>query len=431
MSGGLLERAERAWNGELDLTREHPLSGGIRETGGGEEIAPGVFFSTTLSNVAAFRTNEGLVLVDTGEFGLASMHHERIRSWDHSRLNLAVFSHGHIDHVFGVAPFEEEARANGWPPPEVIAHEAVPARFERYVLTAGYNAVINQRQFGLTDQFTWPTEYPQPDRTYRDSLSVKAGADRFELHHARGETDDHTWTWVPSRRVLCSGDLFIWATPNAGNPQKVQRYPREWARALRMMADLGAELLLPGHGFLIVGAGRIRQALSDTAELLEHLHDRTVEMMNAGATLDEIIHTVTTPAHLLDRPYLQPIYDDPEFVVRNVWRLYGGWYDGNPSRLKPPRDSEAAAEIAALAGGADRLAATARERAAEGRLRLAAHLADLAWRAAPDDPTVGSAHREIFDLLAETESSVMAKGIYRWAAGGGTPSRPGHPAKGA
>jgi len=25
-------------------------------------------------------------------------------------------------------------------------------------------------------------------------------------------------------------------------------------------------------------------------------------------------------------------YDDPEFVVHNIWRLYGGWYDGNPAR---------------------------------------------------------------------------------------------------
>ena len=25
-------------------------------------------------------------------------------------------------------------------------------------------------------------------------------------------------------------------------------------------------------------------------------------------------------------------------IVRNIWRLYGGWYDGNPARLKPAPD---------------------------------------------------------------------------------------------
>ena len=50
------------------------------------------------------------------------------------------------------------------------------------------------------------------------------------------------------RKVLCTGDFVIWAAPNAGNPQKAQRYAREWAEALRAMAKTGAEVLLPGHG---------------------------------------------------------------------------------------------------------------------------------------------------------------------------------------
>ena len=57
--------------------------------------------------------------------------------------------------------------------------------------------------------------------------------------------------------------------------------------------------------------------------------------MNEGARLDDIVQTVRAPAHLLERPYLHAVYDEPEFVVRNLWRLYGGWYDGDPSHLKP------------------------------------------------------------------------------------------------
>src|SRR6202044_1101841 len=116
--------------------------------------------------------------------------------------------------------------------------------------------------------------YRYPDRTYADRLSLQVGGRDFELHHARGETDDHTWTWVPEQKILCSGDLFIWASPNAGNPQKVQRYPREWAVALREMVALAPEVLLPGHGFPVIGADRVRQALTDTADLLESLVDQ-------------------------------------------------------------------------------------------------------------------------------------------------------------
>ncbi len=181
------------------------------------------------------------------------------------------------------------------------------------------------------------------------------GGERFELHHAKGETDDHTWTWVPGRRVLCCGDLFIWATPNAGNPQKAQRHPRDWAQALRAMSELDAEMMLPGHGPPVMGAERVQAALADTAGLLESLVEQTLALMNEGAPLDRIIHSVRAPQELLDRPYLRPIYDEPEFIVRNLWRLYGGWYEGDPSRLKPAPAAELAAELAALAGGAGRL----------------------------------------------------------------------------
>jgi alkyl sulfatase BDS1-like metallo-beta-lactamase superfamily hydrolase len=416
MADSILDLAEQLWAGNIAIEAAHPLVDPLRTSGAYEEVAPDTLFMATLANISAFRTADGLVLVDTGLSFLARMHHERLRTWDASRLNTAVYSHGHIDHIFGVPPFDEEARANGWPAPHVIAHEAMPARFDRYILTAGYNSIVNQRQFGFPQPVPWPTSFRDPDEVYRDVLSVEVGGELFELHHARGETDDHTWTWVPGRKVLCSGDMFIWATPNCGNPQKVQRYPADWARALREMIALDAEVLLPGHGFPILGADRIRQALGDTADLLENLHDRTVAMMNAGEPLDRILHEVRPPQDLIEKPYLRPVYDDPEFIVRNIWREYGGWYDGNPAHLKPARDADLASEVAALSGGASRLAERARALAAEGKLRLAAHLAEMASGAAPDDRDVHAARAEVFEKFAESEPSVMAKGIYRWAA---------------
>ena len=262
-------------------------------------------------------------------------------------------------------------------------------------------------------------DYRYPDITYRDSMTLTVGGMTIELHHARGETDDHTWTWVPEKKVLCSGDLFIWASPNAGNPQKVQRYPIEWARALRKMAALGAEFLLPGHGVPVVGADRIKTALLDTALLLESLHEQTVAMMNEGARLDEIIHTVKAPAELLEKPYLRPVYDEPEFVVRNVWRLYGGWYDGNPASLKPAPDAAVASELASLAGGAT-CWPTGRRRLRrlgdDESLRLAGNLAEIAALAAPEDAGVHKVRAEVFGARAEHEASTMAKGVFAWAA---------------
>lgn len=406
----VLEIADRLFTGELDPAEHHPFN----QFGELAEISPTTAFVAAFANASAFLTDDGLLVVDTSSPFLCNKVHEALRTWRPDRLDTAVFTHGHIDHCFGVDLYEAEAAANGWRAPRVVAHEAITDRFARYVETAGYNGIINQRQFRTKEPF-WPTEYRYPDETYRTRLDIEVGGERFELHHARGETDDHTWVWAPDRKVLCTGDLFIWASPNCGNPQKAQRYAIEWARALQTMAALEPEVLLPGHGLPIIGADRVHAALTDSAALLEYLHTETIKMMNEGARLDDIVHAVTAPTNLLAKPYLRPIYDEPEFVVRNVWRLFGGWYDGNPAHLKPAPEAALAGEIAELAGGAPRLAERAVALAAEGDLRLAGHLAELAGLSAPDDIAVQRARADVFELRVEAEASTMAKGIFGWA----------------
>ncbi len=431
----VLATADRLWRGETRTTRNH-VTASLAVKPRVAEVADGVAFVPTFANVSAIDTEDGLVLVDTGSALVARQVHTALRSWTASRLHTAVYSHGHVDHVFGVPVWEEEAAGRGWPAPVVVAHEALPARFDRYVMTAGYNAVINRRQFAI-DSLEWPTEYRYPDRTYREQLDLDVGGVAGVLHHARGETDDHTWTWFPERRVLCCGDLFIWASPNAGNPQKVQRYPLEWADALRRMLALydtpggGPAVLLPGHGYPVVGEERIRQALDDTATLLESLVRQTLELMNGGARLDEVIHTVRAPEGLLDRPYLRPVYDEPEFIVRTIWRLYGGWWDGNPATLQPAPERAVARELAELAGGAGVLAERALALldgapgaapggvpgpAGDATLRLAGHLAELAWLAEPGDRAIADARRRVFTARADAASSTMAHGVFSWAA---------------
>jgi len=388
-----------------------------------EEYAPGVAFVPGYANVVAFDTAEGLLLIDSGTAEQAAAIHQRIRAWSAKPLHTVLFTHGHVDHVFGLAPFEEEARREGWPPPRVVAHANVPLRFDRYILTNGLNAQINARQF-RTPHPTWPTAYRYPDLTFHDTLTVTVGDERIELTHGRGETDDHCWAWVPARRVLCTGDFFIWVAPNCGNPHKVQRYAREWALTLRTMAALGAETLFPGHGLPIQGADRIRQALEETAEFLETIHDQTLAMMNAGAPLDAILQTVRVPTHLMERPYLHPVYDEPEFIVRNIWRLYAGWYDGNPAHLKPGSEQRLAEEIAALAGGAMHLAARAVILADAGEFALACHLAEYAARAAPEDVTIRDMRASVYRRRAASETSLMARSLYRVAADEPVPATP-------
>ena len=307
--------SERMLAGE-DLPTGLPVA-----PGPAERLPGGVLLAPSFANVGAIPTSEGLVLVDTGGLMLAERAQEDLRTLTGDRVRMAIYTHGHVDHVMGGALLGDEV--------EVVAHERVPARFERYRRSRGWNAIINGRQFGLRE-LEWPAAFREPDRTFHDALDVELGGERLELRHARGETDDHLYVWVPERRVLFCADYFTWSLPNAGNPQKAQRYPVEWA-----------------------------------AE---------------------------------------------EFVVRAIWRTFGGWWDGDVASLKPAPNAALASEVASLAGGAQRLAQRAREVADAGDLRLATDLARLAELSGAEGAS------EIYALRAAGEPSLMARGIYGFFA---------------
>ncbi len=394
------------------------------------ELASGLAVVESFSHSVAVDTSDGLVCFDASGVHTGEAVVDAIKRWRPNRVSHLVYTHGHADHVGGSMFFAPDE-------PTVVAHQRVVDRLQRYELTSNWNLIINSRQFGgvpgelnlsigdvhggqqvdvsaarrfLPRATLWPSD------TFADTRVMQIGGHRIELRHARGETDDHLWAWFPEQRWIMAGDFVIWNFPNAGNPQKVQRYPVEWAAALREMIAVGPELLAPAHGLPIAGRERIARVLDDIASALESLVAQVLDLMNAGATLDTIVHSVSLPADTLAKPYLRPLYDEPEFVVRNVWRQFGGWWDGAASRLKPSPDAHLARALAELAGGAEPLLRRAQAAAADGDVRLACHLADFAGWAAPDDPVIHAGRSEIYLARRHAETSLMSKGIFMAAA---------------
>lgn len=396
-------------------------------TGGPVEVAPRVWFASQFSGCTAFETDEGLLLVDTGTRQFAPAIAQMLRRKTDAPVHTAVYTHGHIDHAYGLPAF----LIAGQKPPRVIAHRAMPARFSRYARTPRHNAALNARQFGGTVETQSNEAYASfaqppvpPDTLYDERLDISVGGVGFELRHCRGETDDHTWVFCPDRGVLCPGDLFIWAVPNDGNPQKVQRYPFDRATGLRAMAALKPQALCPGHGGPVIGEpDKIVRMLTETADFLDAVVERTLAALEAGSPPHvDIVTGIELPRS--DSPWLQPIYDDAEFLARNVIRYFGGWWSGRPSELKPAARATVASEIARLSGGAGALARRAINLAKAGEFRLACHLADYALEAAPSDEEVRSAVAAIYEGRAERETSLMAVNIYNSAAAYARAGRP-------
>jgi len=398
---------ERLWNGSAQMEEWTTAVSQGAVTAVADNIIT-VHTTYFCGSVTAIRTKDGLVLIDTANQATVEKILALIRTWDNSPIHTVIYTHGHIDHTGGITAIDQEALAKGLAHPRIVAHRDVARRMSRYELTQGLNSIVQGQQFN-DPAYIYPVGHRQPDEVYDDTLSLLIGGEQIELFHGRGETDDATFVWLPGRRVLASGDFVIWMFPNAGNPRKAQRYAAEWAAALRQMERLEPEIVIPGHGPVIFGKDRAVQVLRDGAAVLEHLVRESLALMNRGATLDLVLHAVTAPAEYLSKPYLRAKYDDPEFLVRAIYHLYAGWFDGNPAHLKPARSADLASELAGLAGGAKNLAERAAVLAEEGNTRLAAHLAEFASEAAPDDKSVQTTRAHVLRKCIDREGSLIGK----------------------
>jgi hypothetical protein len=149
--------------------------------------------------------------------------------------------------------------------------------------------------------------------------------------------------------------------------------------------------------------------LTETSRYLRVIVDEVRRRMNAGETPDEIFHAVEPDAELAKRPFLRATYDHPKFIVRNLLRLWGGWWNGNAAELLPATPARQAEEIAALRGGVDKVIARGRALLDAGDATAASHLAEWATRAAPSDRDAQAFKRDVYARRLDEAESLMAR----------------------
>ena len=389
---------------------------GLRVAGGQEEECTPDIVWLGIGSSSVVITEEGVVFVDVPLGNRAGQRVvEAIRKRTQAPIHTIIYTHGHMDHTWGVAPLLSDAQERGHPKPIIIAHELVPKRFDRYQRLHGQHEYINRIQFAIPEgEKVLPPQFFYPDITYSDAMQFKLGGLTFELYHYMGETDDGTWVWVPERKTALIGDLLIGGCPNVGNPFKVQRYTLEWAEALERVAGKNPDFVIPAHGPVRRGE-EARQICLDTAKYLRYIEDEVVRLLNEGCWIEEILERVKIPQDLSGKPWLAPVYGHPTFIIHGVHRRYAGWYNGNPSELFPSRSSEIAVEVVRV-GGIEQLLQRASKLQQEGNIQLALHLVDFVIRGAENDSKRKEAlllKANLLDAKADAEPSLIARNIFR------------------
>jgi len=386
------------------------------------EVAPGVHFLAGFGNTTFLIGSDAIAVVDPGLFVNGPRVVEELRAITDLPVRYVIYTHGHYDHAFGTPALLDDAEARGHDAPDIVGHVNVARRFERYAKTSGHLARTFDLQFASWGpgggEVVRTARYCPPTIAYEDRIRLDGlGGQPIECRHGLGETDDHTWVWVPDARVIVGGDFIVSSLPNAGTPFRVQRYVLEWAEALEEMAGVEPIAVVSGHGDVFTDDAT--EMLLTTARALRWLDAEVVRRINEGQWQEQILAEVELPTELAESRYLQPLYGCTAFAVRDLMRRYMGWYDGNPSMLFPATRAEVAREVLTLAGGADAMLGRVDELAGGDGAdqQRALHLVDFVIFAGGE--RVAEAHRRKADLLdarAAGEQSFVAHNVLQSAA---------------
>lgn len=212
--------------------------------------------------------NSGVVIGDDGVLivyttatpAMAQDLIAKIRSVTDKPIKYVVLSHYHAVRVLGASAYFEEGAQ------QVIAsrgtYEMIVERgeadmkseIERFPrLFAGVETVP-----GLT----WPTLVFEKEITlYLGKLEVKIA------HLGSGHTKGDTVVWLPSQKVLFTGDLVEYdAACYCGDAQLT-----EWPATLEALRALGAEKLVPGRGPALTNVEEVGQGLDYTKDFVTTL----------------------------------------------------------------------------------------------------------------------------------------------------------------
>jgi len=202
----------------------------------------------------------------------------RIREVTDKPIKYVVMSHYHAVRVLGASAYMAEGGE------QIIASRDT------------YDLVVERGQFDKDSEIgrfprlfqnvesvppglTWPT------LTFEGRMSLWLGTLEVQLIQlGRGHTKGDTVVWIPSEKILFSGDLVEFdATPYAGDA-----YFQDWPQTLDNIAALQPEKLVPGRGAALQTAEQVQAGLAGTRDFIRDLYASVQAGVAAGKDLRQV-----------------------------------------------------------------------------------------------------------------------------------------------
>ncbi len=368
-------------------------------------ITPFIFQANDVSNAYLVTTDHGDVMVNTGFMDDANQQRNVALLKPHRTgpLNYIFLTQSHADHFGGVPVFKEAAT-------KIVGGPGFNEASADMLGLQSFFGPRSKKLWGSTlRRPTAPKPAPEviPDILVDRTLTIEQGGRTFELISAPdGETVDNLIVWMPKEKIAFAGNITgpVWnsmpflCTLRGDKMRMVWNYLKSMAK----LRDLGAEIIITGHGQPIRGAATIRADIDRMIGAVSWIRDYTHEGMKSGKSVHQLMREVKLP----DALKIGEFHGKVSWAVKSIWEQYAGWLhyeDGTTELYGVPRSS-VNSDLLELAG-ADKLVARARQHIQAGRSLEAIHLLDIVRGADPENKEALTAYKTAHEHLLVASGS--------------------------
>ncbi len=265
-----------------------------------QKISQNVYAETNFNgcNPGFVVTAGGVVMIDTPQVPSDAVKwRETIAKFGTVRYIINNEPHG--DHVSGNYFFKGVVIAHEGTRRAILSYSAADAK-ERYKKTS-------PADYALMKSF----KYRAPAITFTGEITIHLGDHTIRIMHLPGHTPFQLAVFIPEEKVLFTADNVLYKVPMYFQHAE----PFAWIESLKKLADLDAEVIVPGHGEICTPA-----YLPEMIARVQEWIDAVDVLVRKGMTLPEIEKNFTFRDRCAPQPGREATA--PMLLKANITRLY-------------------------------------------------------------------------------------------------------------
>ncbi len=402
------------------------------------EVIPGKMYQIRnfdLANITYYRGKTGWIVVDTGMTReIAEVAHEMMKEHvEDLPIKAIIVSHSHIDHFGGLRGLVSEEQIASGEVELILPYNFMEEAVRENVLLG--NAMSRRSTYQSASNLQFDDHHSCGlglgiDIT-RGTISLVGGGRELEglareevtldgvdfIFTEANETEatsEHMF-YVPESKWFFPAEVISHNQHNLLTPRGAQiRSSLKWAqvidRAIRMFGD-DLEVIAGPHHWPYYGNEEAMKYMKAQRDLYKSLHDRTVNRINHGDTINELPYTVKLPEAVSKVWANRGYYGHEYHNTMAIYQYYLGYYSGNPTEYMP-LTQKMRGEALTKYFGREKVMEVAKQAYDNGEYQLVAELVHPLVFANNDDQEARLLTADALEQIGYQQESGIRRNVY-------------------